>query len=447
MTNTRSPRPRSSQPLQTLLFFMLGCISFVDPIIIYKADIGWYFAVLLLFPIAALRTRRWVVSSLSEYACPLGLLVAIALAGIASDHTAKAFIYSTKLAFSLLILWPLLRSNLAHLKWLIRGITALVVANFSLLALHLAAGTPTAFHQPGNRWSTWLSSVGIIGVPAAFVFSYYLMRLIVIKLSLRGVFLTAVGLVLSVASGSRGVIVLCLMTLGAAGLAVFLGRPLSRLRRLAVLLLLTCVFLALVARRQLVTSPVLSGRVASFFDTSDGMDDDGLAARDPLRYRMIQIATEAIRNHPMRGQGLLTLGVPAEGGALQVIHNRYLGAWAELGLLGLVSLAGVVLSWLPDLWSIMRRRWIPTSADDRFHLIWTSLVLAQFLVFGLFFPIGVQISDWVIFLMAKAILRRTVTSHARPQKPMRRPSYGPGSTYDYAGAYLRPGSAIAPIVR
>lgn len=425
MPNAHSPRLRLAHPLQAFLFFTLGWVCFVDPVMIYKADATWYYAILLFLPLAALYTRQWIFSSPSEYVCSLGFIVAIMLAGILSDHTTKALIYSAKLAFSLLFLWPLLRSNLACLKWLIHGITALLVVNFGLFVLHLVAGLPTALRLAGDRWSTVLSSVGVIGLPAAFVFSYYLVQSIMITLTLRGVFLAAAGLTISLASGSRGVIILCLMALGVAGLAVFLGRPLSRLYRLAVLVLLACVALVLVARRQIAVSPILSNRVASFFDTSAGMGDDRLNAEDPLRYKMIQLATDAIRNHPIMGAGLMALGLPAEGGELQVIHNRYLGAWAELGLLGFVSLIGIALSWVPDLWGMMRRRRGVITVQERFQLIWTSLTLFQFLVFGLFFPIGVQISDWVIFLLAKALLRRTAATWARTQMQGRRPPLVP----------------------
>jgi O-antigen ligase len=404
------------------MFFTLGWICFVDPPIIYKADLTWYFALLLFLPVTALYTRRWIFSSSTEYVYALGFLLAIMLAGIFSDHTVKALIYSAKLAFSLLFLWPLIRSNLAHLKWLIRGITSLVVVNFMLLALHFVAGAPTAQFQADGRWSTALSSIGVIGVPGAFVFSYYLLQSIVIGLKLRDVLLAAAGVALSLASGSRGVIFLCLMALAAAGLAVFLGRPLSRLYRLSLLAALTLLALVLVARRQITSAPVMSDRVANFFDASAGMDDDRLNAEDPLRYRMLQLAMEAIRDHPFKGAGLLTLGIPAEGGTLQVIHNRYLSSWAELGLLGFVSLLGIVLSWVPDGWAMLRRRKkAPISANDRFHLIWTSLMLAQFAVFGLFFPIGVQISDWVIFLLAKAIFRRSAAIWRESRAAGRRP--------------------------
>jgi O-antigen ligase len=414
--NPRIPRLSRVHPVQALLFFTLGWLCFVDPIIIYKADISWYYAVCLFFPLAVLYTRRWVLSSFSEYICTVGLLIAMALGGILSGHTTKAVIYCAKLAFSLLFLWPLLRSNPGSLKWLIRGIATLVVANFSLFTLHLVAGLPTATRYAGDRWGTALSSMGILGVPGAFIFSYYLVRLIVTKLSLQGVFLAVAGLTISLASGSRGVTVLCLMALGAGGLAVFLGRPLSRLYRVTALSLLVCVALVLVARRQIVTSSVLTDRVSNFFETSTGIDDDSLNAEDPVRYKMVQLATEAIREHPIRGAGLLALGVPAEGGEILVIHNRYLGVWSELGALGFVSLLGIVLSWVPDLWRMMRRRRITLSVDDRFNLIWTSLALAQFLVFGMFFPMGVQISDWLIFLLAKAQFRRMAVAWRSTQK-------------------------------
>lgn len=420
MPKLRSPRLRKAHPVQALMFFALGWVCFVDPPIVYKADLTWYFAVLLLLPIASLYTRRWVFLAPAEFVCSLGFLFALMLAGVLSDHTVKALIYSAKLAFSLLFLWPLIRSNLTYFTWLIRGIAALVAVNFILLILHLVAGTPTALLHAGDRWSTPLSSIGIIGVPAAFVFSYYLTQSIMIRLRPRGVLLATAGLTVAVASGSRGVIILCVMALAAACLAVFLGRPVSRMYRLAALAVLACVAFAIVARREIVGSTVLSDRVANFFDTSTGMDDDRLNAEDPLRYRMLQLATDAIRNHPIKGTGLLTLALPAEGGAMQVIHNRYLGAWAELGLLGFVSLLGILLSWVPDWWGTLRRRRLVTSLNDRFHLLWTSLALAQFLAFGLFFPIGVQISDWVIFLLAVTQFRRAAV-RPKIQMPGRRP--------------------------
>jgi len=68
------------------------------------------------------------------------------------------------------------------------------------------------------------------------------------------------------------------------------------------------------------------------------------------------------------------------------------------------------------LWRMMRRRRFTLSVDDRFNLIWTSLALAQFLVFGMFFPMGVQISDWLIFLLAKAQFRRMAVAWRSTQK-------------------------------
>jgi O-antigen ligase len=138
---------------------------------------------------------------------------------------------------------------------------------------------------------------------------------------------------------------------------------------------------------------------------------DQFAESDPERTQLMLRAIEGIRDHPILGSGLLSMAYSTSTGEPIVVHNRYLSAWAEMGFLGFLGLCGITFLWLSALPAAITT----IRAGDplcRFNCLWSITMLLQFAVFGLFFPIGVQIDDWGLFMMAETVLTATLGNRA-----------------------------------
>ena len=427
-----------SRAMPAIAYFGLGCLCFIDPITFKGLDLTWYWAMIVFVPCTALCKRLWERPSIVDWLSSLGLICALLLAGRTSGQITRSLTYSGKLLFIFLILWPLFKSSIGSVHWLLRGAAAVVLANFALIALHLGAGLSTARLLAG-RWGTLLSSPGIIGVSGVAVFSYYVLESINVGLSVRATLLLTAGLCVSLASGSRGVVVLCMLTMGSVVLQVIFGRRRARFKRAAFLLVaFSCLFVVLLIGADKNRGLAIPSRVIRIFN-SETLGGDYFSGQDQARYEMVGDATEAIRNHPITGVGLYVLGAAGEGGLFQTIHNRYLGAWAELGILGFVTITAISLVWIPDFCRAFKHMRGRTPAHLRLTYTWAALTLVQFIAFGLFFPIGVQISDWAFYLVGRAIFSKTFgTAVDKRLHPVRQQS---GAARQTAPCPRRPFSA------
>lgn len=389
-------------------FFVLGALCSIDAIMLYKVDLTWYFALCVLVPL--LGTGRWRFPNILNTFCAIGLITAVLIGGIVGDRMDKGLTYGGKLSLILFVLWPLFRANARSVHLYLIGVTVVVCVNACLIFLSAGWGLPTASLTGDGRWQTVLSEPGAMGVPAVVVFSYWFLRIVSIKLTASASVLALTGLSVAIASGSRGIIVLCAAAILMSAVVVVLRRRVN-LILMGVGLLLGSVLVLMLALPDLsFIENRIPSRLSSFALALRG-NPNQFADSDPERTQLMLRAIEGIRDHPVLGSGLYSMAHTTSTGEPIVVHNRYLSAWAEMGLLGFVALCGTTFLWL---------RALPAAIDGiraedpccGFKCLWSITILLQFGIFGLFFPIGVQIDDWGLFMTAETILTATVGDRA-----------------------------------
>jgi O-antigen ligase len=127
-----------------------------------------------------------------------------------------------------------------------------------------------------------------------------------------------------------------------------------------------------------------------------------LERTDSARYSGLFIALDSIVEHPLSGRGLgstINFDDPNES----VIHNIYLGAWADLGLLGFLAIAGFTLCWTPSFRRYARLIRLPLVPSDKAWLHSGFVGLLAFAFVGLYHPIGVEVSDWIHFIIPASL--------------------------------------------
>lgn len=387
---------------------VLGALSSIDPIKLYEVDLSWYFALLVFFPLVA--RRRWRFPNVLNTLCAICLIAAVLIGGVVGNRMDKGLIYGIKLGLILLVFWPVFRANPRSAHFYLIGASVTVFANACLISLGAGLGLPTAWVVGDGRWQTVLSMPGAIGFPAIAAFAYWLFQIICIKPTVFASLLAVSSLAVAIAGGSRGIIVLCAIT-------ILMSVVLLVLRRRALITVIGVGLLLGGVGVLVLASPSASpgdswipARLDNFVRVLL-VSRGNFAETDPERAQLMQLALNGIRNHPILGSGLQSITL-ATSDEPQGVHNRYLSAWAELGLLGLLGVCGITFSWL---------RMLPAAiaairADDltyRFKCIWSITILLQFAVFGLFFPVGVQIDDWGFFITAETILTATLYNRTR----------------------------------
>lgn len=403
-TNSMAPGLRTRAV--TVSFFVLGVLCAIDAIMVYKVDLTWYYAVFVFVPLVGI--GRWRFPSVFNTLCSIGLLTALLIGGMIGDRMDKGLTYAGKLSLILFLLWPLFRASPRSVHIYLTGAAAVVCANACLISLNAGWGLPTASLTGDGRWQTVLSQSMAMGLPAVAVFTYWFLQMVSIKASVSAGVLALTGLTVAVASGSRGIIILCAITILISAVLVMLRR-----RRLVVVMALVLVLgsvLPIITPDFSLAGNWVPSRIDSFARMLLDSPEE-FADLDPERTQVMLRAVEGIRDYPIVGSGLLSMASTTSAGEPIVVHNRYLSAWAETGLLGFLSLCGITFSWL---------RMLPAAIAGirageplcRFNCIWSITVLVQFAVFGLFFPVGVQIDDWGFFMVAETLLTATLGSGA-----------------------------------
>jgi O-antigen ligase len=118
---------------------------------------------------------------------------------------------------------------------------------------------------------------------------------------------------------------------------------------------------------------------------------------------MLQDVTNAIEAHPILGTGIETTVTETIAGPMGT-HMTYLQVWADLGFLGFVSYIWLVWGWVPWVPRVLRRVQALSDPVQRAIYYNALYVLLFFACAGFFNPLSTEWSEWVLFIVAYALV-------------------------------------------
>jgi len=234
------------------------------------------------------------------------------------------------------------------------------------------------------------------------MYGYALLTLALPSIPLRGLILTLCVALLVLYDGSRAAsLAMVILTLLIAWfISIELRRDARQRRRFLIGLVLTGVLLVLLVP-SLIESGVLKAnpRITALTDLGNSEALDKLRELDSLRYDQYSFAAARIRENPFFGSGLKFYDV---GGVSQALHNSYLQAWVDLGLLGVISFIALTLWWLPQIRRIIKGvALVPRNEKPLYYNAICCVVV--YAVINMFGPIPIELPDWIMFLAASAV--------------------------------------------
>ena len=333
-------------------------------------------------------------------------VVAVCVPAFYGDKIVYSFAEAGKLAIILLGAMSILvaRTDLAHYAF--RGFVSVVCLNCLFLVGGLL-GLASASEMALNRWGTILSWPGSLWRVAltVWVFAAYLLVKCRSVISLA---LLAISTVLVFVDGTRtGVL---LLFVAAVYLIVILAMETRRLTRAA--------FVAVMGLGVVLTGVAYSGifsgespvegngaaeRIGKLVSSIEYGGLEGLGAADLIRFQMLQDVADAIRAHPVLGTGIESTVTETIVGPMG-IHMTYLQVWSDLGLLGFVTYIWLVWGWIPWVPRVLRR--VQALADPVQRAVHYNALymLFFFALAGFFHPLSTEWSEWVIFIVAYALV-------------------------------------------
>jgi O-antigen ligase len=281
---------------------------------------------------------------------------------------------------------------------------------FLVLAGWLGAGA-LAWEMAPGRWGTILNYPGSLwrcGV-LPLVYSLYLAVSAPVR-RWRNLLLLAECMLLIAADGSRTALLLLPLALVVLGWAKATEPGASaRLRRaLAALLLAGGVGLfgvlgwaAYVAGQGESEGGLARVGLLGIYVTQYGFD--GLAAADPTRIAMVLDSIDAVAEHPFLGNGIGTTKSDTDEGPM-VVHMTYLQVWADLGILGISSILGLMLG--PIFVARRAREALRSLAapEERALQYNAAFLVTLFAFTALMHPLSTEWSEWLLSLVSVGLL-------------------------------------------
>ncbi|MGD1072672.1 MAG: O-antigen ligase family protein [Bryobacteraceae bacterium] len=330
------------------------------------------------------------------------LVAAFIPAAILSTEPVRILGESGKFALAFLFVYPILLSRRSYASTAMQACVAAAMVNAALVVLGLAGVPGVLFDAGTGRYTTALLGSGELGRLGAGVLGYSLLLLASSAIPIRGLALVFSAALLLLYDGSRAAIVVSIVVILLAAWLIWieLRRGSAHRLRVAVGLAVAAVAFALAVPR-LVQSGVLSlnDRVVALTDVSDGGISDSLQNQDSLRYDQYGFAAARIADNPFFGAGFTEYDLD---GGFQTLHNSYLQAWVDLGLLGVTSFIALTLWWIPRTKRILNQMaLLPTGERPLCYGAFCCLVVCALI--NLFAPIPSELTDCTMFLAASAL--------------------------------------------
>jgi len=129
----------------------------------------------------------------------------------------------------------------------------------------------------------------------------------------------------------------------------------------------------------------------------------GLELIDPIRYSMYQVAIEKVISSPFLGSGAFsTIGTLEDTGGM-VVHNTYLQAWGDFGILGLIGMCSICFGWIVLIPYLLKRIQINYDIKENVLICSSILMLIYFVLNGLFHPYSTEFSEWIMYIIPLTI--------------------------------------------
>ncbi len=367
-------------------------------------NLQWYATAAALPLLLLLRPPRAAPSHLLGRLTPAVLLVAAMLLGsFVGDEPLRSTVHSVKTAVVWLALAPLLLLEPRLARSALHAALAAVLLNAGLLAAGALGFESLAAATGNGRWGTALNGPGYLARLGGFGFCYAAPALLASPRR-RDLSLAAASLALIAFDGSRSALLGVAVALPAALWAARSGPRTGTRRALPVRTLAAGVGFAAVfallwhAPRLGFTEMVAGERLRAALATPTSLSLRGyLESVDKARFGALLASLEAIRENPLVGGGLGSTRAPGSETDITV-HNAYLQAWADLGLIGFLPYCWLTLSWIPALPGYLARARRLESATARREYFGSAAALAFFAFWGLFQGVGVDPSAWIFFV-------------------------------------------------
>jgi len=296
------------------------------------------------------------------------------------------------------------RTYLAHCAF--RGFIISVCMNL-LLLLGGCWGLGTAEEMAPNRWGTFISWPGSLWRVAGSVWVYAAYSLVK-RRSPISLVLLAMSTFLVYMDGSRTALLLVIV--GALYVVLVLAAEAGQLLHAVMvgamglgLILLGIAYSGVLSGDASAEERGAVGRAGWLVNSVQASGVEGFATADVIRYQMLQDVVGAIRAHPVLGTGIETTVTETIVGPMGT-HMTYLQVWADMGLLGLAAYIWLVWGWIPWVPRVLRRVQALTDPAHRAIYYNAIYVLFFFAVAGFFHPLSTEWSEWVIFIVAYALV-------------------------------------------
>ncbi|WP_434643711.1 O-antigen ligase family protein [Thermoanaerobacterium thermosaccharolyticum] len=366
--------------------------------------IDWFFTFVLFVPVIMFNIKKLKISFKKYYIILLPsnlLIISMLLSSFNSSIQIKNIFQSIKLILLFFIIFPILNLDDNYERISFDAFILSSIVNFGLIIVGKLFIKSVAWEAAYLRYGTIFNMPGSLYKPGIFILPYIL-YILLNKFSVNYLILliTACGLIFfdGSRSGFIGLIIAILYII-----MIYLSENVKfhsiNIKKLNYYIILNTIFIILLI--VIINENLIPGldRIDMFLNKiyNYGLIS-GTIHSDPVRYQMIQKAINHITSSPIIGDGF---GVTNVNGI--VIHNTYLQSWADMGILGFISLILLYFSWLLILPKVINK--IRYIKDFRYRGLIYNSIFSLFLydLLGLFHPMSVEPSEWITFFVPYTI--------------------------------------------
>ncbi|MFB5086100.1 O-antigen ligase family protein [Psychrobacillus sp. PGGUH221] len=326
----------------------------------------------------------------------LTLLLGILTSSINSPDY-EFFVQMTKLLLIFLTMYYFLNYETISLKIMFFMFNILVIANFLFLMMGLA-GFPTAWILTADgRWGTILNYPGSLVKIGSLAFFLNIMLVVFTKKFIYFIMMT-LSLVIVYMDGSRTGMLLIILTLILVPIFYIVGNFKDKIKVIIVPVLVVFLFtVAILINIKLFLGTRIGESILSILN-SESLSV-GLEAIDPARYMMLIAALEKIIENPLVGTGAFTTVAIYTDGSSMVVHNTYLQAWGDFGLLGVLSLTLISCGWIYLLPNALKKIQVINNGFMKAIFCSSIMMLLYYVLSGLFHPYSTEFSEWMTFIL------------------------------------------------
>jgi O-antigen ligase len=400
-----NPLRRNARTTLVVLFAFVSLSPFIRMKVLPYID--WALAILLLavFSGEIIRTPLKPLAPILLF--PMLLVLAILLSSLAAPDPAFGIDYTLKVGLTWFVLFPFLIGCRACCESILRVGGMLLVANAGMLVAGIAGFHKLAWIGAVERWETLLCPVSLLtNLPAGFVI-YSFGMVVLPGRRIVGLVLLISSIVILILGGGRTSLIITAAELLCAGLIclvyllpstrVSIGKLFKVGTIAAGVLLVVVPAASLVSVDFLAEGRMVPKRILGLLPSADLSVTDWLSRQGEERIEMYQLATAKILRSPLWGTGPHTTELNG-----MAVHNGYLQAWCDLGLLGFIGFAGLYFQFSLYFHRACKKLAL-AKPKERLWLIQSISYVACFPLMSLFNTFSTELSDLTLFLAEAAL--------------------------------------------